>query len=109
MPEKEIWKLLELLNEYDGDVLEYWFVDGCIRRRVKNFNDERNSWRSVIWYTKEFWFIKRLVEHHKLLHPDFIQHLKLFYWDSMPEENFYIMMLAIAPNPIEELCKMLRP
>ena len=110
MPEKEIWKLLELLNEYDGDVLEYWFGD--IRRKVKNFDNEKNTWKSVVWYTKQFWFIKWLVENDKIKIPHELDELPAMYWydyDSVEcKADRLLMLLSIQDEPIEFLCKILK-
>jgi len=95
-------KLLKLLNEYDGDVLEYWFVDGCIRRKVKNFNNEKNTWKSVVWYTKEFWFIQRLVDNDKI---DLDEFSTIDWFDDYES---LLMRLAIDDEPISFLISILK-
>ena len=114
---KEIWieKLVELLNEYDGDVLEYWFVDGDIRRKVKNFDNERNTWKSVVWYTKQFWFIKWLVENDKIdldkVKEIWIKHNGRMDVDGLYRFSVYerlLMILAIQDNPIDFLISILK-
>jgi hypothetical protein len=102
-------KLIELLNEYDGDVLEYWFVDEDIRRKVKNFDNEKNTWKSVVWYTKQFWFIKWLVENEKI---DFkkLENLNKFNDILYLRTAYYglLMLLSIQDNPIEFLVSILK-
>lgn len=101
-------KLIELLNEYDGDVLEYWFVDGDIRRKVKNFDNEKNTWKSVVWYTKEFWFIKWLVENDKINDIEY----ECMGTDDMKynysKEEVLLMILAIQDEPIRFLISILK-
>ena len=112
---KEIWieKLVELLNEYDGDVLEYWFVDGDIRRKVKNFDNERNTWKSVVWYTKQFWFIKWLVENDKIDQKGIEYKFQDVLFELEEEivkekSDFLIMLLSISDTPIEDLLLYLK-
>lgn len=104
----EYQKLIDLLNEYE-DPFVSWYVDYVEEFGVFVLNNNEQATEEEVIISKSFWFIQRLVEHNKLLHPDFVQHLKLFYWDSMPESNFYLMMLSIADRPIYELNRMLRP
>ena len=103
----EYQRLIDLLNEYE-DPFVSWYVEYVEEFGMFILNNEQMTEEEII-ISKSFWFIQRLVEHNKLLHPDFVQHLKLYYWDSMPEWNFYLMMLSIADRPIAELNKMLRP
>ena len=119
---KEIWieKLVELLNEYDGDVLEYWFVDGDIRRKVKNFDNERNTWKSVVWYTKQFWFIKWLVENDKIDRDkkeiEKSDYDITFTWALTKDKksdldimvDTLLMLLSISDTPIEDLISYLK-
>ena len=101
-------KLIELLNEYDGDELEYTIIDNGVKRRVKNMvdPDKPYKWCSVWWYSKSFWFIQWLVDNDKI---DFdkIQiwfQLTLWYWkyDSL------LMLLSISDTPIEDLISYLK-
>lgn len=103
----EYQKLIDLLNEYE-DPFVSWYEEYVEEFGVFTLSSWQATEEEVI-ISKSFWFIQRLVEHNKLLHPDFVLHQKLFYGDSMPEHNFYLMMLSIADRPIAELNKMLRP
>lgn len=103
----EYQKLIDLLNEYE-DPFVSWYEEYVEEFGVFTLSSWQATEEEVI-ISKSFWFIQRLVEHNKLLHPDFVLHQKLSYGDSMPEYNFYLMMLSIADRPIAELNKMLRP
>jgi hypothetical protein len=95
-------KLIELLNEFYDK--EKWGVFNAIEHRdnqrvFKLGNDDRVRDTAVI--SKEYWFIKWLVDNDKI---DFdkIQiwfQLTLWYWkyDSL------LMLLSISDTPIEDL------
>ena len=56
---------------------------------------------------KRFWFIKWLVENEKLKWTDKMEIRKIMLW--MPEkQDYYIMMLAVTPQPIEFLVSILK-
>ena len=106
---KEDWikKLVELLNEYDWEDLEYWFIDWEIRRKVRNFDNERNTWKQVVWYTKNFWFIQWLVDNDKIeFREDF--YLEDQHWWWFGEDENIMMLLSIQDNPIEFLISILK-
>jgi transcription initiation factor IIE alpha subunit len=99
MKKKEIWKLLELLNEYDS----------------KSWWEETDEWIDNIWkiyefhselqiISKKYGFIQRLVDNDKI---DKRQVHILCWTDDMEynysEEELILMELAISDTPIEDL------
>ena len=102
---KEIWILIELLNEYSKEI---WY-----------FNEEDLQWQTKAWIlSKEFWFIKWLVENDKI---DIWQKLfnltkndnrKSIICDldnnDFSWEDTFLMLLSISDTPIEDLISYLR-
>ena len=97
-------KLIELLNEYSKNI---WF-----------FNEEDLQWQTKAWIlSKEFWFIKWLVENDK------IDWLKFYgeneytpIWVNAKSdidqvysvEEQILMVLSISDTPIEDLILYLK-
>ena len=102
---KEIWILIELLNEYSKEI---WY-----------FNEEDLQWQTKAWIlSKEFWFIKWLVENDKI---DIWQKLfnltkndnrKSIICDldnnDFSWEDTFLMLLSISDTPIEDLISYLK-
>ena len=108
-------KLIKLLNEYaHTDFVEY--KDWC-------FN-EKFMWEAWMWYSdvevisKDFWFIKRLVDSNKI---DFDKVMKLWIpcfvqydkWEIISVHDVdldrqLIMLLSIQDSPIEFLVDCLK-
>ena len=115
---KEIWKLLELLNEYElwedyGDMWEYYYID-----TLWNIVDDG-------WYilkpceiiSKKFWFIKWLVENDKIdlymldskaHNTDII--IELYKYENLKDKDSkrLLMLLSISNSPIEDLLLYLK-
>ena len=98
-------KLVQLLNEYD-DACEYTIIDGDMKRRVRDFNYELNTWKQVVWYTKKFGFVRRLIENDK------IDKEKIIMAETLPitdiNEDYLLMLLAIQDDPISTLSFILK-
>ena len=108
---KEIWKLLELLNEYSKNI---WY-----------FNEEDLQWQVKAWIlSKEFWWIKWLVENDKIdIKALVVKGEMRSWWDfdnkKWNEESgeeiwnkYYselcLMLLSISDTPIEDLILYLK-
>jgi len=120
MPEKEIWKLLELLNEYVeekdfGDDLNEYNSAEILDEKTLEVNGEYHDIEYLI--SKSFWFIQRLVEQDKIdiskldkeeknQNIDICIYKKL----SRDEENTerLLMLLSIQESPIEFLISILK-
>ena len=116
MPEKEIWKLLELLNEYE------WVNNWRYSQRTEMvWNELVTNRRFICDYIYEenqdmlqtyicslkFGFIKRLVEQDKI-DLDEIPYLTDEHWWGFDEYEELIMILSIQENPIDFLCSILK-
>lgn len=111
---KEIWKLIELLNEFEE------YNKNC------EFDEVYNYYPYRVWYewdfetdltencmnitfimSKTFWFIKWLVENDKIdfkkLTVNYIYHDDEWSW-----EKELLMQLAIQEKPIEFLVSILK-
>lgn len=110
---KWIDKLIYLLLEYCRK--HYWFkenddivIDTDSVQFHLYLDGKRLFWINVekVIY-KDFWFIKNLVDDDNLKWID-----KFWWWDMMlwmPEkQDYYIMYLSVAPNPIETLIHLLK-
>ena len=120
-------KLIELLNEYQKGLNEkeenkrnYEMYE----RELKGDNicmndlDDPYEWLNMYWWyakariiSKQFWFIKRLVDNDKIDHEK-IKSWELnwskWYFETVQPEYFVIMLLAISENPIEDLISYLK-
>ena len=118
MTEKEIWmeKLIELLNEYEpriaGDGEHYdniwWYRHFMSDKTVAN-----NATRYIV--SKEYGFIKRLVENNKIDTDPIRTRVKRVYVELEPREftpqdfvDRLIMLLSISDTPIEDLISYLK-
>ena len=107
---KEIWKLLELLNEYSKNI---WY-----------FNEEDLQWQTKAWIlSKEFWWIKWLVENDKIDIVKVYENLTNYeieiriravkeLLENNEEDTIaylkLLMILSIQESPIEFLCSLLK-
>ena len=101
---KEIWKLLELLNEYSKNI---WY-----------FNEEDLQWQTKAWIlSKDFWFIKCLVENDKIDNKKIADetYVKVNWeWYELILGCHYdlyqqtLMLLSISDTPIEDLILYLK-
>ena len=122
---KEIWKLIELLNEYEKvREMEIWtFELGKIPYREwsldmwdlvfePNYKDKK--YEDCIWDTansvlisKSFWFIKWLVENDKI---DLDKLEKKVLKENLIRkfDEWLLMLLSISDTPIEDLVSYLK-
>lgn len=116
---KEIWKLIELLCEYE-DVYN-WFATCTIRgevfkREIKSdyMLDEDQNIIQIYIISKSYWFIEWLVENKKI---DFRKvkekiwlerelYERMLYWYK--ETDFLTMLLSIENEPINFLISILK-
>mgnify|MGYP007115355656 CR=1 FL=1 len=101
---KEIWKLLELLNEYSKNI---WY-----------FNEEDLQWQTKAWIlSKEFWWVKWLVENDKIDNKKIADetYVKVNWeWYELILGCHYdlyqqtLMLLSISDTPIEDLISYLK-
>ena len=101
---KEIWKLIELLNEYSKNI---WY-----------FNEEDLQWQTKAWIlSKDFWFIKWLVENDKIDNKKIADetYVKVNWeWYELILGCHYdlyqqtLMLLSISDTPIEDLILYLK-
>lgn len=125
---KEIWKLLELLNEYhhfNSDLIGYFYDDEYDKfyfrtelpeekkEELKNadalmddgISEVRVEDERII--SKKFWFIFWLVKNDKIeFREDF--YLEDQHWWWFGEDEDIIMLLAIQDEPIRFLCEILK-
>jgi len=105
---KEIWKLIELLNEYERESCSIWHREICWNwLRIK----ESLKWPEIsemLIISKKFGFIEWLVENDKI--KDYyewnndIDYVREKYW-------FYealLMLLSISDEPIDFLISILK-
>ena len=106
---KEIWKLIELLNEYGNEICNHW---GDYQTDM-DFTD-----RDTYWYlSKKFWWIWWLVENDKI---DLWKIKKLYRKSNEHSIHTYpimydysdyeslLMLLAIQDEPIRFLCEIIK-
>ena len=106
MKEKWIKKLIDLLNESED-----WFVSKFVSYDDINWVFRLNSWQSfhyTLILSKEYCFIKRLVENNKI---DFTKlednsdWYSIELWDDCCE---VLALLSIQDNPVEFLISILK-
>jgi hypothetical protein len=136
MEEKEIWKLLELLNEYEKEVRksEYyewekwiWWPNNLFRRdtRDEEWSHLYSNTADTYVISKKYGFIQRLVEQDKI---DTDAYKTVYSWDldkwkTLTREiwwdDFYqvtehwvyeslLMLLTISDTPIDDLIYYLK-
>ena len=116
-------KLIELLNKYRFRVnIEYWYIDWAIKKRAKEPYFYEIKWDRRVKETnnicsKEFWFIKRLVDNDKIDLEEFTkkksERFSSIYINNEPTKKEYyteclLMLLSIQDNPIEFLVSVLK-
>lgn len=100
-----IWKLIELLNEYEKKTVVHWYEwyweDVLMCRYIKDNFEFYTDEATTIAISKYYWFIKWLVENNK------IDESKIeIHWFSFYES--VLMELAIQDEPIEFLISILK-
>ena len=121
---KEIWKLLELLNQYLRETKKAELYDFYIKwdyivcdflSTVEDYGYVINSriemdYGDEILISKSFWFIKWLVENEKI---DFEWKLNTLRFESLVDQTLdsylaLLMLLSIQDEPIEFLVSILK-
>jgi hypothetical protein len=115
---KEIWKLLELLNEYvekhnksdlyyTFELKDNWWLfcyDDVTDHKWWTMQDE-----AMVICSKKFWFIKWLVENDKIdLDNEELVSLMSELWEFNQYEKCLLMLLSIQDEPIRFLCEILK-
>jgi len=110
---EKIWKLIELLNEYwkkekfwiirklwEDPIWVYWYV-----------NDMYWLWwaSKLFIISKEYWFIKWLVDNDKI-DRDKVEKEKADYYfiEMFDNDEIMLMLLSISSSPIEDLISYLK-
>jgi hypothetical protein len=108
-------KLIELLNEYEKSWLNEFekYNNAGIVEWVEHtkwnlyWRYRWNTWSYMVVISKEYGFIKRLVDNDKIeFREDF--YLEDQHWWWFWEDENIIMLLSIQDNPIEFLVKILK-
>jgi len=113
---KEIWKLIELLNEYERSKWYEWWWE--IKNWIPYFDDElpkTKEYISVLICAKPYGFIKWLVENDKIdldkVKEIWIKHNGRMDVDGLYRFSVYeriLMLLSISDTPIEDLISYLK-
>ena len=115
---KEIWKLIELLNEYEKSWLnefelekyeEWWYCKWNWRIFRGNW-ENGNELTPYELYSKQYWFIKWLVENDKINRPKFFDAVSDYCEELVPypANETLLMLLSISDTPIEDLLLYLK-
>ena len=126
---KEIWKLIELLNEYEKSWLnefelekyeEWWYCKWNWRIFRGNW-ENGNELTPYELCSKQYWFIKWLVENDKidtekienseyyLIDWFYYNERKKFWIEWLDDvEKILLMLLSISDTPIEFLISLLK-
>jgi hypothetical protein len=108
---KEIWKLIELLNEYEP----YIASDGEHRDNLWGY---AYQWHSAVFpkelaesyiISARYWFIKWLVENDKIdLDNEELVSLMSELWERRNPVKCLLMLLSIQDEPIRFLCEIIK-
>ena len=101
-------KLIELLNEFSPEDFNWCERNGKIYDRQEMYEEADvfiEMWVYVI--SKQFWFIKWLVENEKI---DFDSDIEFYFLqrEQHTKVESLLMLLSIQDNPIEFLCSILK-
>ena len=104
---KEIWKLIELLNEYSE--LKEERLTGEEWQPIRKRHDYELEYpiEKIRIISKHYWFIKWLVENDKI-DLDKIPYLTDELWWGFDEYEEVIMILSISDEPIRFLCEIIK-
>ena len=102
-------KLIKLLNEYTRSSFVK-FEDGCFKEPYMWEDWRWDSATEVI--SKEYWFIKRLVDNGKIntkkVDEDRLETIQYSEKERITIYDWLLMILSIKDNPIEYLCSLLK-
>jgi len=110
---KEIWKLIELLNEYNCNVLKWadtWKLKDSIDNPWTKYISLSSvwAWKIYLWIiSREYWFIKWLVENDKI-DTDKLEKKVLKENLIRKFDEWLLMLLSISSSPIEDLISYLK-
>lgn len=125
---KEIWKLLELLNEYEKDwvnefetYVERWYCERTYQILSGKWENS-NELKPCEIISKRYWFIKWLVENDKIdkrkIDTRLVRNVEShydedWYWVENSYEDYsdtdtLLMLLSISDTPIEDLISYLK-
>jgi len=110
---KEIWKLIELLNEFETP--QSWIVfksyddyDGTFYW-VDCDGETEVAWSDSLICSKKFWWIWWLVENDKIDRDIMGWKSENMYWDNnFSRYERLLMILSISDTPIEDLINYLK-
>ena len=109
---KEIWKLLELLNEYDKEKWLHTFWKMTQSNKIQIYGKWVCS--ESYLYSKSYGFIKWLVENDKIDQTNKFCVSVNVEWKGMGYTKAFegyeslLMLLAIQDEPIRFLCEILK-
>jgi len=113
-------KLIELLNEYNRNVLKYsdvWELKDSIDNPWTKYISLSSvwAWKIYLWIISiEYWFIKWLVDNDKIDREQFYDKARKIItdfdlrWEYEWACNEIIMLLSISDTPIEDLISYLK-
>lgn len=111
---KEIWKLLELLNEYE-DPMVSWYDEYVEEFWMFMPNNKEQGIAEEIVISKSYGFIQRLVEQDKIDRDKMLKDswkIRITYFGLWPanylEYEKLLMLLSIQENPISFLISILK-
>lgn len=108
---KEIWKLIELLNEYDS----WWDYDDYYW--PYQYWQDRDAYIYGKYYlvSRDYWFIQWLVQNLKINVDELRKHWYITKtydldepWEWYSYLDWLLMLLSIQDNPIEFLISVLK-
>ena len=108
MEKKEIWKLLELINEYE----DWWDYDDYWGIYQYWMDSDAYIYHKYYALSKSYWFVKRLVEQDKIDRSklNYTELYKAYELACIPldKADELLMLLSIQENPIEFLINILK-
>ena len=128
MEKKEIWKLLELLNEYEKEITQVNYTPECWTATTRgnlSYLSYSTLYSDLLLISKNYWFIQRLVEQDKIdtdayktVYSGDLDKRKTLTMSSGWDEFYQVtehwvyesllMLLSISDTPIEDLISYLK-
>ena len=99
-------KLIDLLNEYE-DPMVSWYEEYVEEFWIFVLNNGEQGTAEEIIISKNYWFIKWLVENEKIDYKK-LPYSYIYHDDEWSWEKELLMQLAIQDEPIEFLLKILK-
>ena len=101
---EKIWKLLELLNEYDS----WWDYDDYYWPYQYWQDTDAYQYGKYYLVSRDYWFIKWLVENDKIDLLQLDNRIALSMSVEFNKVERVLMALSISDTPIEDLVSYLR-